>query len=108
MSTALMQTFAAITMVSVTAVLVVAYREYLVASSKRRMLAMLASVGLVPPFAPSAEYEAVMKEARQRCRHCACEDVCERWLRGDKKGSNTFCPNSPVFRSLAKYGRSTA
>ena len=44
-----------------------------------------------------------MKEVRDRCRHCASEDYCERWLEGEVQGENQFCPNARVFRLLAKY-----
>jgi hypothetical protein len=100
-----MQIAAAVAMVSVTVTLVFAYRNYLATDSKRRMLTMLTAVGFVHELAPRGDSVMLMKEARKRCRTCACEDVCERWLRGDKKSSNGFCPNSAVFEALARHSR---
>jgi hypothetical protein len=106
MNMSLMQIVAAIAMVSITVTLVFAYRKYLATNSKRRMVTMLAAVGFEYELVPSGDRAILMKEARERCRSCACEDVCERWLRGDRKSSNTFCPNSTVFEALARYSRS--
>ena len=100
-----MQIAAAIAMVSATVTLTFAYRKYLATSSKRRMLTMLAAVGFVHELAPAGDSVILMKEARKRCRNCACEDLCERWLRGDRKSSNAFCPNSAVFEALARHSR---
>ena len=105
MNMLLMQIVAAIAMVSITVTLVFAYRKYLATNSKRRVVTMLAAVGFVHELVPSGDCVILMKEARKRCRSCACEDVCERWLRGDKKSSNAFCPNSAVFEELARYSR---
>lgn len=105
MNMLLMQIVAAIAMVAITVTLVFAYRKYLATNSKRRMVTMLAAVGFVHGLAPGGECVMLMKAARKRCQSCACEDVCERWLRGDKKSSNAFCPNSAVFAALARYSR---
>lgn len=103
MNVSLVQIIAAIAMVGVTIALVFAYRRYLAANSERRLQSMLHSVGLDPVFAPARDIETVMKDLRQRCRSCASEDVCERWLRGEEKGNNAFCPNSRIFEVLAAY-----
>jgi hypothetical protein len=42
----------------------------------------------------------IIKEIRRRCHACATEDVCERWLSGEQKGDNDFCPNANVFTTL--------
>jgi hypothetical protein len=69
------------------------------------MRMMLESVGLNPEIAMSGEIPTIMKEVRQRCQHCATEDVCERWLKGNEEGDNAFCPNANVFEALKKYSR---
>lgn len=98
-----MQMTAVIAMVVLTAVLVFAYRKYLVANSERRMLAMLDAFGLGTSFPWGRDVDGIMKEIRQRCRSCPSEGVCERWLRSDRKGSKDFCPNARVFEKLAEY-----
>lgn len=69
------------------------------------MLAMLEAVGLDPEIATSGEIPTIMKEVRQRCRSCATEAVCERWLQGNEEGDNDFCPNAKVFEILLKHNR---
>jgi len=103
MSTSLPQIIAAVVMVGVAITLVFVYWRYLAANSERRMRTMLESVGLDPAIASSGDIDAIMKEVRQRCRSCASEAVCERWLSGDEAGDNAFCPNSKVFVALKKY-----
>ena len=87
-------------MLGVTAVLIVAFREYLRAASERRLGAMLTRVGLDPALAWRA-HGNVTRGLQQRCRSCPREDLCERWLRGDERGSNDFCPNAKLFRTIA-------
>ncbi len=103
MNISLTQTIAATVMVGVAIVLVIAYRKYLAANSKRRMLGMLVSVGLDPAITMSGDAETIMQDIRQRCRACPSEDVCERWLKSDDKHDNSFCPNSKVFEILKKH-----
>ena len=98
-----LQMTAVVAMVVLTPVLVFAYLKYLAAGSQRRMLAMLDSFGLDTSLPWSTDIDDIMKEIRQRCRTCPSEDVCERWLDGDRKGSNDFCPNASVFKKMAKY-----
>lgn len=111
MNVSLMQIVVASDMAGVTAVLTLLYRRYLCAKSERRLLGMLDAVGLDPALDSRRDVktirdiEAIMKEVRQRCRSCAFEDVCERWLRGERTGSNDFCPNSGVFGSTARQAR---
>ncbi len=104
MDMSLMQIIGAVVMVGVAIALFIAYRKYLAMNSERRMLTMLESVGLDPAVAASGDIETIMGEVRQRCRSCASEDVCERWLTGDEEGSNEFCPNARAFKILKKYG----
>lgn len=99
----LIQVIAAIAMLAATVGLVLGYRRYLAANSERRMRMMLESVGLDPEIATSGEISTIIKEVRQRCRHCATEDVCERWLKGNEEGDNEFCPNARVFDILKKH-----
>jgi len=94
------QIIIAILMLGATITLLVTVRKYMAAASERRMVSMLESVGLDPAIASSGDTEAIMKEVRQRCQTCATEDVCERWLVGDKRGDNVFCPNAKVFDAL--------
>lgn len=102
MSMSLFQIITAIIMAGATVALFVTFRKYVAAASERRMLTMLESVGLDPAIASSGNTEAIMKEVRQRCRTCATEAVCERWLAGDEHGNNVFCPNAKVFDALKR------
>lgn len=102
MDLSLIQIFSVILMVVVTFVLIFAYRSYLDANSERRMLSMLESIGLDPAIASSSDLETIMGEARQRCRSCTSEDVCERWLTCNEKGDNDFCPNADTFFAALK------
>ena len=97
------QLIAAIVMLGLGLALVIGYRTYLARNSERRMLSMLDSLGLDADIATNPEFETVMGEVRQRCRHCTAEDVCERWLRGDEEGDNAFCPNARVFNTLQEF-----
>jgi hypothetical protein len=106
MNVSLIQLIAAIVMAVVAITLFFGYRNYLAANSKRRMLAMLESVGLDPAIASSGDIKTIMSEVQKRCQSCASEDVCERWLKSDTKGDNDFCPNSKAFAILAKYSGS--
>lgn len=101
----LIQVFAAIAMTGIAVAFVLWFRRYLAANSERRMLTMIESVGLDPEIATSGEIPAIMKEVRQRCRSCATEAVCERWLQRNEEGDNSFCPNAKVFEVLKKYSR---
>ncbi len=72
------------------------------AASAKRMMGMMTRVGLDPGTAALGDPRtmAIRKEARRRCRRCPREDLCDRWLAGKVKGSNTFCPNAQTFRIL--------
>lgn len=95
-----LQVIAAAVMLGITFALILAFREYLASSSERRLGSMLARVGVDPAPASSKRRDVITRELRQRCRNCACEDLCERWLRGEVQGAPDFCPNSKVFRTL--------
>jgi hypothetical protein len=92
----------AIIMVAVAIALVSWFARYRAAGAERRMTKMLKQAGVAPEIAASGEAEAIMKEVRRRCRRCQSEDVCERWLTGEKAGDNNFCPNARVFEALAR------
>jgi hypothetical protein len=102
MNMPLFQIIAGMVMVGVALAIVVAIRRYMIAGSERRMMSMLERVGLDPAIASSGDTEAIMKEIRQRCRSCATEGVCERWLAGDEVRENDFCPNAKVFETLKR------
>lgn len=101
----LIQVIAAIAMIGAAVAMVFGFRRYLIANSERRMLQMIESVGLDPEIATSGEFSAIMKEVRQRCRSCATEAVCERWMQSKEDGDNSFCPNARVLEALKKYSR---
>jgi len=101
----LIQVIAAIAMTGIAVAFIVGFSGYLAANSERRMLTMIWSVGLDPEIATSGEIPAIMKEVRQRCRSCATEAVCERWLQRNEEGDNSFCPNAKAFEVLKKYSR---
>ena len=102
MNMSFFQIIAAIFMVSAAIALVVTFLKYRGGASERRMLSMLERVGLDPAIASSGDNEAIMKEIRQRCRTCATEDLCERWLADDEHGDNYFCPNAKVIDALQR------
>ncbi len=100
MNMSAMQIMGALAMVGIALILIFAYRKFLAANSERRLQAMLESVGLDPAIASNGDTEAVMSAVRRRCRSCASEALCERWLAGDEQGDNAFCPNSRLFAML--------
>ena len=102
MNMSLFQIIAAIFMVTAAIALVVSFRKYKRAASEQRMVRMLERVGLDPAIASSGDDKAIMKEIRQRCRTCASEDLCERWLADDVDGDNYFCPNAKVIDALKR------
>ncbi len=102
MNLSVMQIIGAVVMVGVAVGLLFAYRKYLAANSERRMLTMLESIGLDPAIVSTGGVGAIMSEVRRRCRSCASEAVCERWLKGDEPGDNAFCPNAGLFAILKK------
>lgn len=106
MNESMIEVLAAVAMVGVAAAMIFGFRRYLAVNSERRMRTMLESVGLDPEIATSGEIPTIMKEVRQRCRSCASESVCERWLQGKKDDANDFCPNAKVFEVLKKHSHS--
>lgn len=94
------QLIAAIVMIAVALGIVFAMWRYMAARSEQRMMAMMECVGLDPAIASSGDTRTIIKEIRQRCRHCGAEGYCERWLAGKESGDNEFCPNAKVWESL--------
>jgi len=99
-SNSLFQVFAAIMMVGVAVILFLAVRSYMAANTERRMTSMLERVGIDPVIASTGDNAQIISEIRKRCQTCSTEDVCERWLAGEDKGDNDFCPNATVFATL--------
>lgn len=97
----------AIVMVAVVVALIVWIRRYMAGASERRLMSMLQHAGVDPEIATQRDTEAIMKEIRLRCRKCQSEALCERWLAGEEKGENVFCPNAQVFEMLARTTEST-
>lgn len=102
MNMSIIQFVAGLALLGVALALVYGVRRYLIATSERRLTSMLVRVGLDPAIATSGDTASIMKEIRQRCRNCNTEDVCERWLVGEKTGKNDFCPNAAVFESMKR------
>ena len=98
----------AIVMVAVSVALVVSFWRYLAAASGRRMVSMLTRAGVDPEVARHGDTEAIIRDVRSRCRSCASEDLCDRWLDGKVEGDNSFCPNAQIFRTLRTATRRTA
>ena len=100
MSNSMTLTLVGISMIGVALILVFAIRAYMAATSERRLISMLERVGIDPALAATGDNAQIIREIRQRCHTCATEDVCERWLSGEVKGANDFCPNVSVFATL--------
>ena len=94
-------------MVAVSVALLVWILKYMAAASERRMTRMLKRAGLAPELATHGDTEAIIEEIRRRCRKCASEALCERWLAGEEKGNNSFCPNVRAFDILRGPTKST-
>ena len=92
----------AIVMVSVSIALVAWFSRHMAAASGRRMMDMLAHLGLYLEVVRHGDTEAIMRNVRSRCRRCRSEDLCDRWLAGKVDGDNSFCPNAPIFRNLPR------
>jgi hypothetical protein len=92
----------AVLMVGVSVIIVVWFHRYRVVASAKRMMGMMARIGLDPAAAMPGgpQTESVTNEMRRRCRNCPREDLCDRWLAGKVTGPNTFCPNAQTFDVL--------
>jgi hypothetical protein len=108
MNPSLFEIGVAIVMVTVIIALLVWLVRYMVATSEKRMMRMLKRAGVAPEIATQGDTKAIIDDIRGRCQRCQAEDLCERWLAGDVRGENTFCPNAQLFRMLAKTTHHTA
>ncbi len=96
----------AIVMVAATVVIFVWFQRSEAAASAMRMVRMMTHVGLDLGISTHGDRrtKAIMKEARCRCANCPVPDLCNRWFAGKAKGSNAFCPNARIFRTLTRTG----
>ena len=94
----------AFSMVALAAILVFLSSKNLSAESEQRMTRMMKLKGLDPETAQldDPRVTEIIQEVRARCRKCQREDLCERWLKGEVEGENTFCPNARVFTQLTR------
>ena len=108
MNPTLFEIGAGVIMVAVAVGLLVWVLKSNAATSKKRMLSMLTRAGVDPAVAMSGDTEAIMRDVQSRCLGCRSEALCERWLAEKVEGDNNFCPNAPIFRSLAKNTKRSA
>lgn len=102
MNTSSAEIFIALIMLAAAVILVGWFLKYKAEASDRRMRGMLERCGLDPGLINSGDVPAIMREIRRRCHKCQSEAVCERWLKGDEAGENSFCPNARTFEILLK------
>lgn len=76
--------------------------EYRRAGSERRLRAMMAWARVDPALAGAEASKPRLMQLRRRCRRCPSEGVCERWLAGELRGGNEFCPNAKVLSEWAR------
>ncbi|MBF8269278.1 MAG: hypothetical protein HW386_987 [Gammaproteobacteria bacterium] len=102
MNTISYDTLIALVMVAAAIVLVAWFLRYKANNSDRRMRNMLERCGLDPETIDHGDVMAIMREVRYHCQKCQNEAVCERWLKGEETGDNSFCPNARTFEILLK------
>ena len=90
----------ALIILTVVAALFVWFSQNFRTVSERRMMRMLARVGVDPAIASRGDKRAIIEDIRSRCRKCRAEDLCERWLAGEVAGDNGFCPNARILNAL--------
>ena len=108
MDSTLYEIGAAMLMVAVIVALIVWFFRYQATVSARRMMEMLTRAGVDPEVARQGNVEAIMQDVRSRCQKCQSEALCDRWFAGKAEGDNSFCPNAPIFRMLARTGARVA
>ncbi len=110
MTSTLFEFYYAIFMVAVIGALFIWFLSGEAAASTGRMMGMMTRAGLDPGIATLGDQrtKAVMQMARRRCGKCPREDYCDRWLAGEVKGDNAFCPNAGTFRALVGTPRHAA
>jgi Family of unknown function (DUF6455) len=90
-----------VSMIALCAGVIVWFVRSFSGDSEKRMTRMMNKVGLDSEAAPAQRrIEKDIAGVRARCRKCQTEDECERWLAGEVKGENSFCPNASVFNQL--------
>ncbi len=96
----------AVLMVAASIALLMWFQGSMTAASIGRMMRMITRIGLDPERLTQRDPQTVtlMTGVRERCARCPSEDRCERWLAGELKGGNAFCPNARVFDRLAEPG----
>jgi hypothetical protein len=107
MNPTLFEISVAVVMVAVSVALLVWILSNMAAASEWRMRRMLKRAGVDPEIAAHGDTEAIVEDIRHRCRKCRSEALCERWLAGEEKGNNSFCPNVRVFDMLRGTSKST-
>ena len=102
MATGYFEISVALMMLALTVAMVIAFQGYLRIASARRLIRMVARVGLGSLAMDRRDpvSQTAVEEIWQRCRNCQLEGHCERWLNGEVGGDNTFCPNEAAFRRL--------
>lgn len=98
------QISAVVIMVGAAVAAVVWLRTSQTAAAAARMNGMMMRFGLDYGMSARGDRRTItsLEEARRRCRRCPREDLCDRWLAGDVKGDNGFCPNGQIFRLLSE------
>jgi len=71
---------------------------------EQRLHAMMEAIGLDPDTVKDTDMPVIAKELHERCASCRSDEACDEWLQGVKTGDNSFCPNSPMFEILKRYG----
>jgi hypothetical protein len=96
----------AVLMVAAAVFLLMWLQGSMTAASVGRMMRMTTRIGLDRRIIARGDRQTVslMKDVRERCARCPNEDRCERWLAGEIKGGNAFCPNARVFDELTETG----
>jgi len=99
----------AVVMVVVSVGLAIWFEKYRASASLSRRMAMMRRLALDPNIGSRDDpnCEAILRDVRRRCRRCEAEDLCERWLAGEVRRRNSFCPNWRVFRRLMRKAGST-
>ncbi len=98
----------AILMVGMGTAILLWLRGDLSAGSARRMTGMMRRIDLDPTARGTPRALAMLKVARRRCGTCPGEDLCDRWLAGEVRGGNVFCPNAQTFRLFEARDAATA
>jgi hypothetical protein len=69
---------------------------------------MLGPTGVALEWSGHDDLWPLLHVARARCSGCTSTDACDRWLAGQTRGDNGFCPNAQLFRIVERVGRRIA